>query len=331
MPLFGTPVQFVASGREEYPHEPVLCGLAKIGRNDPCPCGSGKKYKKCCSGGAPPPPAPFNVDLKAFRSERIVVTIKAGTVKRKVLQIIFSRDNSVYVNFPYFRHRVGLLASATIPANHPGPVDVNLEIGGKIASHLVKYSHHPDGRAHFSQDGKVRTEIRRQSLALDEQEGHMFTVMLHGLNAFDNADPVDAEPGPKRTTITFDVPGDDPQLTAFKLVGRWYDVGSLQWGGTLQSTVGPIVAVGQTNGKQMYAFAIANPREDARHVLLLTCEPISPLGPDTEMLLFLGGFDSKEVVNDRTKDSGFLAFLYPAADAETLKEKLGCLDYRAGA
>jgi uncharacterized protein YecA (UPF0149 family) len=22
--------------------------LDKIGRNDPCPCGSGKKYKKCC-------------------------------------------------------------------------------------------------------------------------------------------------------------------------------------------------------------------------------------------------------------------------------------------
>ena len=22
----------------------------KIGRNDPCPCGSGKKYKKCCGG-----------------------------------------------------------------------------------------------------------------------------------------------------------------------------------------------------------------------------------------------------------------------------------------
>lgn len=24
---------------------------AKVGRNDPCPCGSGKKYKKCCSQG----------------------------------------------------------------------------------------------------------------------------------------------------------------------------------------------------------------------------------------------------------------------------------------
>jgi hypothetical protein len=22
--------------------------MTKIGRNQPCPCGSGKKYKKCC-------------------------------------------------------------------------------------------------------------------------------------------------------------------------------------------------------------------------------------------------------------------------------------------
>ena len=25
-----------------------MTGKQKIGRNDPCPCGSGKKYKKCC-------------------------------------------------------------------------------------------------------------------------------------------------------------------------------------------------------------------------------------------------------------------------------------------
>jgi len=30
----------------------VVRGTAKIGRNDPCPCGSGKKYKKCCGAGA---------------------------------------------------------------------------------------------------------------------------------------------------------------------------------------------------------------------------------------------------------------------------------------
>jgi preprotein translocase subunit SecA len=27
--------------------QPVRRG-EKVGRNDPCPCGSGKKYKKCC-------------------------------------------------------------------------------------------------------------------------------------------------------------------------------------------------------------------------------------------------------------------------------------------
>ncbi|TFH13897.1 MAG: hypothetical protein E4H02_10920, partial [Lentisphaerales bacterium] len=29
---------------------PFVRQSAKIGRNDPCPCGSGKKYKKCCGG-----------------------------------------------------------------------------------------------------------------------------------------------------------------------------------------------------------------------------------------------------------------------------------------
>ena len=27
---------------------PVRHDGPKVGRNDPCPCGSGKKYKKCC-------------------------------------------------------------------------------------------------------------------------------------------------------------------------------------------------------------------------------------------------------------------------------------------
>ena len=29
---------------------PVVTSSTRVGRNDPCPCGSGKKYKKCCLG-----------------------------------------------------------------------------------------------------------------------------------------------------------------------------------------------------------------------------------------------------------------------------------------
>ena len=30
------------------PVEPIRKDKTDIGRNDPCPCGSGKKYKQCC-------------------------------------------------------------------------------------------------------------------------------------------------------------------------------------------------------------------------------------------------------------------------------------------
>jgi len=33
---------------EDRPVEQYKRSEPKVGRNDPCPCGSGKKYKKCC-------------------------------------------------------------------------------------------------------------------------------------------------------------------------------------------------------------------------------------------------------------------------------------------
>jgi len=37
-----------SSGKEGKKKEPIRNRQAKVGRNDPCPCGSGKKYKNCC-------------------------------------------------------------------------------------------------------------------------------------------------------------------------------------------------------------------------------------------------------------------------------------------
>jgi len=33
---------------------PVVRSQERIGRNDPCPCGSGRKFKKCCYGKTKP-------------------------------------------------------------------------------------------------------------------------------------------------------------------------------------------------------------------------------------------------------------------------------------
>jgi preprotein translocase subunit SecA len=40
------PVPAAASPRSASPQAPIRLG--KVGRNDPCPCGSGRKYKRCC-------------------------------------------------------------------------------------------------------------------------------------------------------------------------------------------------------------------------------------------------------------------------------------------
>lgn len=36
------------SVRDAVPPKPVVNAIRRVGRNDPCPCGSGRKYKKCC-------------------------------------------------------------------------------------------------------------------------------------------------------------------------------------------------------------------------------------------------------------------------------------------
>jgi hypothetical protein len=42
-------------GEFAYPSEPVRNPWRHVGRNDPCPCGSGKKAKKCCLANGEPP------------------------------------------------------------------------------------------------------------------------------------------------------------------------------------------------------------------------------------------------------------------------------------
>jgi preprotein translocase subunit SecA len=42
----------LSHGSRKEAQEPVKRKGPQVGRNDPCPCGSGKKYKKCCGAGA---------------------------------------------------------------------------------------------------------------------------------------------------------------------------------------------------------------------------------------------------------------------------------------
>jgi hypothetical protein len=202
-----------------------------------------------------------NVD--AIRAERIVCTVRAGQLRVKAFQLVFHRDGSFFITFPYFRHRTGLLSISTIPSNGSCESQVNLEHGGKVTSHLVKHSHHVDGRAHFSQDGKIFTAIKRQSIALDKQHGHLFSLLIQGLNALDPAE--DEFQSTKRAAMP---------------------------------TIGPVVPGLDPDGNRTDQIFTASPYTNARHVLAISCVPISALGPEAEIFLFYGGFSSPDIMTD---------------------------------
>lgn len=42
--------KFERANLKPLPDKPFIIKKEKVGRNDLCPCGSGKKYKKCCLG-----------------------------------------------------------------------------------------------------------------------------------------------------------------------------------------------------------------------------------------------------------------------------------------
>lgn len=122
----------------------------------------------------------------SLSSERFIVCIKVMGKTYKMFQIIFSKnDGSVFINFPYYKHSNGLVSIVTLRSGIKYPTSAELKTGGKITSHLVKYTHHPDGNAHFSQDRKVLTKIKKASVPLKNIHGHFFTIMLQGVRDYD--------------------------------------------------------------------------------------------------------------------------------------------------
>jgi hypothetical protein len=265
--------------------------------------------------------------VAAFRSERVVCVARSGQLRAKAFQIGFEKDGSFFIHFPYFKHRTGILSSSEIPATGKRQSDVNLENGGKVTSHLVKYSHHPDGCAHFSQDGKIFTAIRRQSIPLDVQNGHMFSLYIQGLHALEAATAAkDVERIlVKRSVVDFEI---QPTAEAVKFVGRWLDIYKLRVSEP-NATVGPRHTLVDPDGALTIATLVASTQPDVKHVLAVTCVGVPRLGPEPEIFVFNGGFDAPEVMTDQTKKAGFLAFQYPLSQPDKVRERLGSVDFVA--
>jgi hypothetical protein len=266
-----------------------------------------------------------------LRSERFVITLKCADDRRKVFQIGFESDGSLFISFPYFKHSEGLIGEVTFPKHKKKLATLNYDQqDAKVTVNKVKYSHHWSGMALFSQTGKIRSEVRKQSIRLNLLAGHMFTVTIQGLGAFENADVVrdSGEVKTKRTALTFDSKGNCPE--AFKIVGRWYsllDLGRSYSKGTTR--VGPQTITSTPEGKKYIAFLLSTPSPNpaAQFALMLTCENIPRVNSEQpDDLIFVGGFSGTESIKHDLK---FLLMTYPIGNFDELKRRLGTVDLEA--
>jgi hypothetical protein len=49
-------------------------------------------------------------NINAVQCKRVVCVIRAGDLRAKAFQIVFGRDESLFITFPYFRYRTGILS-----------------------------------------------------------------------------------------------------------------------------------------------------------------------------------------------------------------------------
>src|SRR5437660_3035498 len=68
--------------------------------------------------------------VAAVRAQRVVCVVRRKELRAKAFQIGFDKDGSLFIHFPYFQHRTGILSSSEIPATGERHADVNLEQGG---------------------------------------------------------------------------------------------------------------------------------------------------------------------------------------------------------
>ena len=258
--------------------------------------------------------------MARFKSFDIVA--RASGSLRRIAKVKFNHDGSIYVFFPGFEKTEGVLCRARLSEGQSGQTTLDLTENGRVTAHLVKYAHHPDGETHFSQDGKVKTEIRRKSVPLQEQRGHLFTIQIQNIESFRQL------PTPRKDQLTLELP---ENMRAIKITGWRLPFSDLKLPEGVVPTGSP-KGIQTSDGVARVGLFVAPPEGELFDdvVLFLGIEETPLLSEDNAPhLIFVGGFDSTVVALNHSVDTEFLAFAYPCSDFKQLKERIGCIDLPA--
>lgn len=219
--------------------------------------------------------------------------------------MVFSRD-AFFVTFPYHPDSPAIATCMTMPAGNAGQIQTsNLNEQGWATSHRVKYTHHVDGKTHFSQDGKVFTKVRNVSKRLDSpvpRAWHAFTVYVTGVHTF-------ARPKPKQGSPTFLAPQQLPR--SIRVAGFWVPTNT-----GVNVVHNPVSSSASSEGPiQGYVCAPPSTGIFPPGVVFLQAFEMPSVTRSAEFgLQFTGGFSPN--AGDPSKDATVLILAYPATSPE---------------
>jgi hypothetical protein len=236
--------------------------------------------------------------IKAHFADRYIIAVRTATSIRKLFQIICGKnDGTLFITFPYYRKGCGRLGVVELDPSLTYPTNITVGDNFPVTSHYIKYSHHPSGKAHFSLTGKVKTLIMKESIPLCNANGHLFTIMIQGIDSFDSMLP--EEPVTKKGLVAA-FHFDKEPIIAMKFVGHYYTESELlrrflhAENTTWTKCITP-------DGRVLIGIVLASTfiHGGERRYLLLTGERLDTICKDQEVFIsFMGGFDHPNIIYD---------------------------------
>lgn len=265
-------------------------------------------------------------EVRAYGADRVVIAVENASMRKKILQINFkSRDGSVFVSVPYAKLGAGRVGIVEYPPGDPDSLDFGES--APVTSHSIKYSHHPDGEAHFSLDGKVFTRIRRKAVPLTAAEGHIFTVMVQGLDRFEDLSEKDVAT-PKRGIAPMRVR--EGPIEALKFVGHLYSATDFAKRLLLPQMDSPFIPLITPDGRRLVGVVLATRlrQSNPQYLLIVSVETIDTIAKYSDLYVSLmGGFDPPDIAFDHSRPMSFLMMMYPEVrDSEELRKSVGSID-----
>ena len=220
---------------------------------------------------------------------------------RDLFQLQFQNE-SIFIHFPYQPDAEGIVNRVELPVGREHTFNVTDSAYGMTCK--IKYHHPIDGRAHFSQDGGIRTVVKNQADRLDSSVGHFFTLELSGISSFRPCKTSSKVPD---CQFSFD---SETPVDPLHVYGHWIKLREDQEPGKLTN---PVNVESKDNSQK--AIAVAPPKNSPLYpgIVAIFARPglrNLVVNPGDFRLMFLGGF--AEGLNDDSVPSSFMAMMYPA-------------------